>query len=339
LRVVLAGLLLVSTACSHASPPSAAEHASRRDEWLLALRSDVQRIGAADGFEGTLRVRHGGKPEIEQSFGSTTCLPLGAGRRVLATLAVGALAQAGRLRYGDRVERILPDLARSSLGPLTIENLLTNSAGLARETGVSSPPHRDDDLENRLLAAGKVPLHSAPGTWIDPEDERPWQLVEDVVTQVSGEPFADFVARTVLVPAGLRDTTLRATGACPEASRGVTSLEDQFRLIDALRSGTVISAATRDELWTPRLPTAAGRDMALGFTVRTATTERAVGIGSPVAATAYELWIDPASTDALVLLGRTPTSTGRGIRVALGEFYALPPSAPHGPPPRTGARR
>ena len=76
-----------------------------------------------------------------------------------------------------------------------------------------------------------------------------------------------------------------------------------------------------------------GSDVAYGFFVRTRGDEQAVGISGDGPATAYELWLDPAGTDALVLLGRTPTKTARGIRTALGEFYALPPGAPHASAP------
>ena len=65
---VLAAALLASGACSHASPPPEAAKAEQRDDWLLALRSDLERIGANDGFQGRVRVLHGGKPEIDRAF-------------------------------------------------------------------------------------------------------------------------------------------------------------------------------------------------------------------------------------------------------------------------------
>jgi len=58
-----------------------------------------------------------------------------------------------------------------------------------------------------------------------------------------------------------------------------------------------------------------------------------VGISSYGTTTAYDLWLDSAGTDALVLLGRTQPKTARGIRTALGEFYALPPGPPHSSAP------
>ncbi len=325
-RTTLAAVLLASVGCSHAPSPREAAKVEQRDDWLLALRSDVERIGTNDGFEGQVRVLHGGKPEIDRTFGEAGCLPLGAGRRVLAAVAVGILVEGGKLGFEDRLERRLPSMAGTSFAALAVSNLLTDSSGLARTTGES--------LEQRLEAAGKVPLGAPPGTRVDPEDERPWLLVERLITEVSGEPFRRFVESRVTAPAGMASTSLGPSPVCPELAQGTTTLEDQFRLIDALRSGKLLGPATRDALWAPRLPLGPGSDVGYGFFVRTRGEERAVGVGGSGAAPAYELWLDPAGLDALVLLGRTPARTARGIRTALGEFYALPPGPPQSAAPR-----
>lgn len=327
-RSLCGGLLwaLLLGGCSHAPAPVSATQTERRDEWLVALRSDVDRIASADGFQGQLRVVHAGKAEIDQAFGPSSCLPLGNGRRLLATIAVGVLVQEGTLGFEDRLDRRLPSASGTSFARLSVANLLTDSAGLAPTTGAS--------LADRLDAAGKVPLQGS-GSRVDPDDDRPWLLVERLVAQASGEPFEAFVARRVLAPTGMGGTSLGPTSACGDATQGTTRLEDQFRLIDALRAGTVLQPATRDALWAPRLLLGPGSEVGYGLFIRTNGEQRAVGLVGGSAAPAYELWLDPVGTDALVLLGRTSAKTARGIRTALGEFYALPP----GPPQPGGSRR
>ena len=322
---LVATVLLACAGCSHAPPPTETAKAERRDDWLLALTSDLDRIAANDGFEGRVRVVHAGKPEIDRTFGDAACLPLGAGRRLLAALAVGLLVEAGKLGWDDRLERRLPTTAGTSFAPLTVANLVTGSAGLAPSTG--------ETLEQRLAAAGKLSPQAAPGTRIDPGDDRPWVLVERLVAQVSGESFEGFVQARIAAPAGMSGTSLAATPACPDAVRGTTTPEDQFRLIEALRSGKVITPQTRAALWEPRLPLGSGSEVAYGFFVRTRGDQQAVGVSAEGTVTAYELWLDPSGTDALVLLGRTQARTARGIRTALGEFYALPPGQSHASAP------
>ena len=326
--MAFAALLLVSGACSHAPPPTptqATAKGERRDEWLFALQSDLERIGSNDGFEGRVRVLHGGKQEIDRTFGDASCLPLAAGRRVLATVAVASLVEDGKLRFEDRLDRHLRALESGSLGQLTVADLLTDSAGLAITSG--------DTLGEQLDAAAKVPLQAAPGTRVDPADERPWLLVERLVTGVSGTAFDRFTLDRVLTRAGMSNTSLGPTQACPAATSGTTTLEDQFHLVDALRSGKLVSPAIRDALWMARLPLGPGSEMGYGFFVRTRGEQRAVGVSSFGPAPAFDLWLDPGGQDALVLLGRTPAKTAREIRTALGEFYALPPGPPHSSAP------
>ena len=330
---LLAAPLLVCAACSHAPPPPEATKVEHRDDWLLALTSDLDRIAANDGFEGQVRVVHAGKPEIDRTFGDATCLPLGAGRRFLAALAVAVLVDGGKLGWDDRLERRLPTVAGTFFAPLTVANLLTGSAALALESQV--PAGNGESLDRQVDAAGKVPLRAAPGTLVDPADERPWVLVERLVAQVSGDSFDGFVGQRIAVPAGMTGTALGPSSACP-APRGTTTLEDQFRLLDALRAGKLVSTRTRDALLEPRLPLGAGSEAGYGVNVRTRGDQRAVGLSAEGSAPAYELWFDPAGTDALVLLGRTQARTARSIRTALGEFYALPPGPPH---PSVPARR
>jgi CubicO group peptidase (beta-lactamase class C family) len=329
LRLV-AALLLVGAGCSHAPPPVAETPKSERHaDWVAALKSDLDRIAPNDGFEGQVRVMHAGTAEIDRTFGSATCLPLSVARRLLAAVAVGVLVDGGKLDWNDRLDRRLPSTAGTSFAPLSVANLLTQSAGLALDSGGASGL----SLDGRIDLAAKSPLRAPPGTLVDPSDDRPWVLVERLVAQVSGEPFALFVEHRIASPAGMTGTSAGPTPACPDAALGTTTLEDQLHLIDALRAGKVVSSRIREELWRPRLPLTPGSEMAYGFLVRTNGDQRAVGLSAEGNAPAYELWLDPAGADALVLLGRTPAKTARGIRTALGEFYALPPAPPHSSAP------
>jgi CubicO group peptidase (beta-lactamase class C family) len=330
LTLVATGLL-VCLGCSHAPPPTETKKVEQHDDWILALKSDLELTASNDGFEGQVRVMHGGKPEVDRSFGDTSCLGLGSGRRLLATVAVGVLVQQGKMGWDDWVERRLPSAAGTSFSALTVGNLLTDSAGMAMPKDLGVP---DTDLERLVDASAKVPLRVPPGTLIDPADERPWVLVERIVTQVSGQPFAQFVQEHVLAPAGMSGTSVAAKPACPGGDRGTTTLEDQFRFIEALRSGKLVSPEIRAAMWQPRLPLGVGSEAAYGFFIRTRENQQAVGIsGEGVSPPAYELWLDPNGPDALVLLGRTAPKTARGIRTALGEFYALPPGRPQSSAP------
>src|SRR5690348_14452833 len=218
---LVAALLLVGAGCSHAPPPTQTVKNERHEDWVTALKSDLDRIAPNDGFEGQVRVMHAGAAEIDRTFGMVTCLPRGVGRRLLAAVAVGVLVDGGKVGWDDRLDRRLPSAAGTSFAPLSLANLLTQSAGLALDSGGTSGL----DMDSRIQLAARAPLRAAPGTLVDPADDRPWVLVERVVAQVSGEPFASFVEHRIISPAGMTGTSLGPSPSCPEATLGTTTLE------------------------------------------------------------------------------------------------------------------
>jgi CubicO group peptidase (beta-lactamase class C family) len=308
--------MLLVVGCSHGGAP-ASGRPELREEWLTALQSDVRQIAANDGFQGAVRVVRAGKADIDDGFGDRTCLPLGSGRRLLSSVTVAALVDEGKLGFDDRVVRFLPQYERTSFEPLTVANLLTASSGLAPTTGATPA--------DALAAAAKVRLGASPGTRIDTADERPWLLLDQVIVAASGRSLAEAVQERVLSPAGLAETSLGPTGACPAAGSGTSSVGDLIRLGEALRSGKLLRPATRDALWAGRLDMGPGLQRGLGFTIRGTETQQAVGFSAVGPVPALELWINPLNGDMLALIGRTDTRSAQHLRTALGEFFGLPP--------------
>jgi CubicO group peptidase (beta-lactamase class C family) len=309
--------MFLAVGCSHGGAPAASGRPELREEWLTALQSDVRQIAANDGFQGAVRVVRAGKAEIDDAFGDGTCLPLGSGRRLLSSVTGAALVDEGKLRFDDRVVRFLPRYERTSFEPLTVANLLTASSGLAPTTGATPA--------DALAAAARVPLGASPGTRIDTADQRPWLLLDEVIAAASGGSFAEAVQERVLTPAGLAETSLGPTGACPAADSGTSSVGDLLRLGDALRSGKLLRPATRDALWTGRIEMGPGLQRGLGFTLRGTEAQQAAGFSAVGPVPALELWINPANGDMLALIGRTDTRSAQHLRTALGEFFGLPP--------------
>jgi D-alanyl-D-alanine carboxypeptidase len=326
-RPAWAAGMLLAVGCAHGGAPAASGRPELREEWLTALQSDVGRIAANDGFQGAVRVVRAGKADIDDGFGERNCLPLGSGRRLLSTVAVAALVDEGKLRFDDRVVRFLPRYERTSFERLTVADLLTASSGLAPTTGATPA--------DALAAAAKVPLGASPGTRIDTADERPWLLLDEVAAAASGRSFDEVVQERVLTPAGLAETSLGPTSACPAAGGGTSSVGDLLRLGEALRSGKLLRPATRDALWTGRIDMAPGLQRALGFTLRGTETQQAAGFSAVGPVPALELWINPANGDMLALIGRTDTRSAQHLRVALGEFFGLPPGLSQPAPVRS----
>ena len=139
----------------------------------------------------------------------------------MTAVCVAMLADEGKLRYSDLVEKYLPEFrgqwlieektdTRRTLvkspRPLTLHDLLTHTGGMA---GYSvTDPHWT--LSEMSIAAAREPLIFAPG--------KRWgystaaiDVLGRVVEVVSGMPFADFMQKRLLDPLGMKATTFWPT--------------------------------------------------------------------------------------------------------------------------------
>lgn len=141
----------------------------------------------------------------------------------MAAVCVAMLADEGRLKYDDPVQKYLPEFgeqwvteeqtaARRVLTkaerPITIRELLTHTSGMGNYT--VTDPHWT--LAEMTKVAAREPLRFKSGTrWgystagID--------ALGRLVEVVSGVPFADFMQRRLFDPLGMRETTYWPTEA------------------------------------------------------------------------------------------------------------------------------
>lgn len=116
------------------------------------------------------------------------------------------LAESGRLRLDDKagtyVQGLHPEVAAA-----TLTQLLSNSAGLARD-GVDSgqffdrrPYLRKDEL---LADLARPPVFPASQRF--KYSNHGFALLGLVIETVTGEAYADWIAREIVAPAGLRET-------------------------------------------------------------------------------------------------------------------------------------
>jgi CubicO group peptidase (beta-lactamase class C family) len=139
----------------------------------------------------------------------------------ITAVAVAMLADEGKLRYDDPVEKYLPEFGKQSLvvestpdrrvlgrpaHPITLRELLTHTSGLGEY--VVTDPHWTLSEMTKVIA--REPLRFAPGSrWgystagID--------TLGRVVEVVSGQPFAQFVQQRIFDPLGMKDSTFWLT--------------------------------------------------------------------------------------------------------------------------------
>ena len=132
--------------------------------------------------------------------------------KLFTSVAVMQLRDEGRLRLDDPVEKHLPWFAVKQMypesGPITVESLLTHSAGFQEDpsipfwTGAFDFPTREKVMaslpsEETLYPAQRHYEYSNLGLL----------LAGEIVTAASGTPYSDLVKARVLDPLGLTSTT------------------------------------------------------------------------------------------------------------------------------------
>ena len=181
------------------------------------------------------------------------------------------LAQDGRLRVDDRIEKYL-DGTPAAWEPITIRHLLTHTAGLVREAPGFSPSRIQSDADVVKSAYG-VPLKFAPGEKWEYSNTGYFALAE-IITRVAGKPWPDFLAERVFKPSGMNSTfptntrasvPNRATGytdndaprpaddwlALRPSGAFLSTVLDMAKWDAMLDTDRILTASTRRDMWTP----------------------------------------------------------------------------------------
>lgn len=119
------------------------------------------------------------------------------------TLAVMALVERGAIRLDAPLGRYLKEFRGRAFQQVTIERMLTHSAGFA-----AIPPNMAlaGGFPGAASALAERPLEYPPGSAFQYSDTG-FILLGEVVRRVSGEPLDRYLERILFRPLGLRDTT------------------------------------------------------------------------------------------------------------------------------------
>ncbi len=131
--------------------------------------------------------------------------------KLFTSVGVMQLRDMGKLRLDDEVGSLLPwfDLKQSHAdsAPITVEGILTHSAGLPRE---SDYPYWSDPFDFPTHEAVVARLSSQetlyPAWKYFQYSNLGFTLAGEIVSQVSGQPFGDYVRGHILEPLGMKST-------------------------------------------------------------------------------------------------------------------------------------
>jgi CubicO group peptidase (beta-lactamase class C family) len=182
------------------------------EQWLGFQMRAMERPGCA------IAIAHEGRIVLDTAFGHADAVAgialtprhrfrVASHSKSFTAAAVMKLREQKRLRLddeaGDHVPGLHPDIAQA-----TLTQLLSHSAGVFRDGTDSAYWSIRAPFSNaaRIRADLRLPPAIAPNTRFKYSNHG-FALLGMVIEAVTGEPYADWVRREIVVPAGLTETT------------------------------------------------------------------------------------------------------------------------------------
>ena len=202
-------------------PASRAELVARLDSLARAYLADAPSVGAAVAVargRDTLLLRGYGLADRETRRAATVAhrFRIGSLTKAFTAAAIMRLAERRKLSLDDELSRWVPEFPLQG-HRVTLRQLLNHTSGIRNY--LESPAWRArwaDDLTPLQVAdlVARDTFDFAPGTrWS--YSNTGYTLLGLVIERASGQSYAEFVRRELLVPLGLRQTSY-----CPSRPRG-----------------------------------------------------------------------------------------------------------------------
>ncbi len=315
----------------------------RYDRSEIAARVDYTLKGYAkkDLFSGTTLVIDGGKVIYRAAFGKNEAkkialaaedrIYLASAAKPFTALAAAILESRGKISYETPVAPYFAQLAHLLKG-VRLKHLLAHTSGLEDYYRLGLPPVPFTNKDALLLiAAQKQPLQPPGKKFVYANSN--YVLVAELVANVAGVPFSEFLKSEIFLKAGMTATDFVATlggeaGPVPaidaqgnvfryayatEGPGGLcTSVDDLARFDLALLNTTLIRPGSQSKILKAQIPVEARHNQyALGWYVY---PERAVAYHDGNFGGYHTMnWLNMKKKQAIILLGNKHTDRVREI--------------------------
>jgi uncharacterized protein YbbC (DUF1343 family)/CubicO group peptidase (beta-lactamase class C family) len=193
-----------------------AERLARMDQVIAASIEKKELPGAV-----VLVARHGrvawrkayGARAVEpqhETMTADTIFDLASLTKIVATAtSIMILIEQGKLRLSDSVVQFIPEMKGGGRDAITLEQLLTHTAGFAPDLDLRERWTGYDEAIKRLY---REPLRNQPGARFVYSDIN-YIALGEVVHRVSGQTLDEFTHRNIFMPLGMRDTGFNPAAA------------------------------------------------------------------------------------------------------------------------------
>jgi len=131
-------------------------------------------------------------------------MPLFSSAKPITAVALGVLADLGRLSFDDPVATHIPEFGASGKSGIQIKHIMNHTSGLADDALADGGTNRDEVIA-RLSASGVVDGWN-PGERSAYIPTAGWHILGEIIERASGSSFESFVHDFVLAPTGMSRT-------------------------------------------------------------------------------------------------------------------------------------
>ena len=191
-----------------------------REEAVARMRAVIDEKARADEFSGVVLVAEGDRVVLHEARGLAskeyaaanqvdTRFNLGSINKLFTRVAIGQLAEKGKLSLEDTIGKILPAYPnREAAARVTVRQLLDMTSGIGDFFGKkyeSTPKDRIRSLEQYLQLFASEPLQFAPGSRRRYSNGG-YIVLGLIVEKASGQGYFEYVRDHICIPAGMTAT-------------------------------------------------------------------------------------------------------------------------------------
>jgi D-alanyl-D-alanine carboxypeptidase len=183
---------------------------TRLTEQLRQIELYVQRLASADSFSGVVLIAQRGSPVLQLAYGSAnknaslpnrmeTRFSLASMTKMFTGVAIGQLAQQGKLRFSDPVSMYISEFPKSTGDRITIHQLLTHTSGLGsiwKDSYQRSNHALYREVRDYFPLFIDDPLQFEPGSrW--GYSNAGYVVLGAIIEKVTGSSYRDYVRENV----------------------------------------------------------------------------------------------------------------------------------------------
>jgi CubicO group peptidase (beta-lactamase class C family) len=177
-------------------------------------------LAAQDTLSGTVLLKHRDRTVLSRSFGMAdkqrsipngpdTVFALGSITKIFTAIAVGQLAQQGKIAFHETLGTYLGGFPAETANQVTVHQMLTHTSGMGDFIG--SPVFRTEAVKwtspEQVMDAGlamirEEPLKFAPGAGLEYSNSA-YHVLGCIVATVAGTSYHDYIREHIFRPAGM----------------------------------------------------------------------------------------------------------------------------------------